>query len=115
MNNINKKIKNKETKNDINKEKEKYGNNIIECILDIKLNEKDIILFNESEGNKNEIKDNINVYLNNKRINIKKEGYKWKLDYNFEKEGKYNIKIIFKNNQISQSSLFYFFNGCSLI
>ena len=65
--------------------------------MDIKLNKKNIILFNESENNKDEIKDNINVYLNNERINIIKEEEKWKIDYKFKKEGKYNIKIVFKN------------------
>ena len=62
INNINKEneINNKkETMNYIDKEKEIKDNNIIEYILDIKINEinKDIILFNESEKNKNEIKD----------------------------------------------------------
>ena len=100
--------------NKIKKEKEIYENNIIEYILDIKKNElkNDIILFNQSEKNKNEIKDNIIVFLNNKKINIINEAEKWKIDYNFIIEGKYNLKIIFKKNI---NDLCGFFNGCSLI
>ena len=37
------------------------------------------------------------MFLNNKRVNIINEEDKWKIEYEFEKGGKYNIKIIFKN------------------
>ena len=43
---------------------------IINCILDIELNESEIIIFNQNKNNKKEIKDNVNVYIENKRINI---------------------------------------------
>jgi len=90
----------------INEEKE----NIINCILDIKLNQSEIIIFNENENNKKEIKDNVNVYIENKRINIINEENKWKIDYKFEKKGKYNMKIIIKNNIKDMNG---FFENCS--
>ena len=34
---------------------------------------------------------NVDVYLDNKKINVVKDGIKWKIDYNFQKSGKYNI------------------------
>ena len=50
----------KEIINNIKREKEIYGKNIINCIIDLKLNEieKNILLFNSSEKNKKEIKNN---------------------------------------------------------
>ena len=82
--------------------------NIIEGELDIKLNEigKGIILFNK------ENKDGIDVYLNEQKINMKKENDKWIIDYNFKKDGKYRFKIIF-NNKVTD--LKRFFLECSNI
>ena len=90
------------------------GKNIINCILDIKLNEiKDgITLFNQHENNIDPIKDSIYVFLENKRINIINEDYKWKLDYIFQKDGFYNIKIIFKNDLNNLKRLFEY---CSFL
>ena len=100
----------KEILGNINKEKEKE--NIINCILDIELKESEIIIFNQNENNKKEIKDNVNVYIENKRINVIYEENKWKIEYKFEKEGKYNLKIIFKNNIKDMNGLF---ENCSNI
>ena len=92
----------------INEEKE----NIIKCIIDIEKKENEIIIFNQNENNKKEIKDNVNVYIENKRINIINEENKWKIDYKFEKEGKYNLKIIINNNITDMNGMF---ENCSSI
>ena len=68
------------------------------------------MLFNDNKNNEKVLKDKIIVFLENKRINIKNEEDKWKIDYKFEKEDKYKIKIIFKNKI---DDLSWFFNGCS--
>ena len=65
-----------------------------------------ITLFNQYENNKDEIKDSIYVFLENKRINIMNEDFKWKLDYNFQKDGFYNLKIILKNELNNLKRLF---------
>ena len=79
---------------------------IIEGILDININDinNEVILFNRNN------KDGIDVYLNCNKINMTNEKNKWKIDYNFKKDGKYNFKIIF-NNKIK--SLKGFFQNCS--
>ena len=104
----------KEILNYINKEKEKIKENKIKGILDIKLNEiKDgVILLNQNEINKEEIKNNIIVYLMNKRINTKIKDNKWIINYNFEKDGSYEFTIIFKKKL---SNLNSFFENCSLL
>ena len=65
--------------------------NIIKGVLDIKLKDinSGVILFNKINN------DGIDAYLNNKKINLIKENNKWKIDYNFEEDGKYKFKIIF--------------------
>ncbi len=67
--------------------------NVIKGVLDVKLNEinNKIVLFNT------EIKNGIDVYLNNKKINMIQDGKLWKIDYNFEKDGKYTFQIVFNN------------------
>ena len=70
--------------NEIIKDINKY--NIIEGILDIKNN----LLFNSKE------KLEVEVYINNKKIKIIKEGNQYKLDDNINKE-KYEFKIYIKN------------------
>ena len=69
--------------------KKKNDKNIIEGELYFKLEEINfsIILF------KTEIIDGIEVFLNNKKINMTKDGNKWK--YNVQISGIYNFKIIF--------------------
>ena len=102
----------KEILENINIENEIYGKNTINCIIDIKLEENEKIIFNQNENNKKEIKDNVYVFLENKRINIINEENKWKIDYKFENEGRYNLKIIFKNNIKDMNK---FFENCSIL
>ena len=82
--------------------------NVIKGILDIKSNEinNKIILFNS------DINNGIDVYLNNKKINMIKEDKKWIIDYNFQKEGIYQFEIVF-NNIINNMNRF--FQECSNI
>ena len=70
--------------NEIIKDINKY--NIIEGILDI----KDNLLFNSKE----EIE--VKVYINNKKVEIIKEGNKYKFESNINKT-KNEFKIYFKN------------------
>ena len=96
----------------INEKNEIYGSNIIKCILDINLKENENIIFNQNENNEKEIKDNVYAFLENKRINIVNEENKWKIDYKFEQKGKYNLKLIFKNNLKDINRLF---EKCSIL
>ena len=109
LNTINEDIKknNEKLKNILNDNIIKIENkNIIRGLIDINSYEinKNIILFNTN------INNNIDVYLNNKRINVIKENNNWK--YNFEKEGKYIIEIIFNDNINNMKE---FFEKCSNI
>ena len=81
--------------------------NIIQAILDIKVNES-IILFNIDDINNN----GIDVYLNNQKINMINNKGRWKIDYLFENDGKYIFDIVF-NDTIS--NLKEFFEKCSNI
>ena len=90
---------------------EVYGKDIINCILEVDIIGSEIIIFNQNENNKKEIKDNY-AFLGNKRINIINEENKWKIYYKFTQKGKYNLKIIFKNNIKDMNS---FFENCSNI
>ena len=117
ISNLNRKISKKRTKkrhyqlNNKNKNKklnllENIDNipniNTIKVILEIKLVEiinNNILLFNSynTEG--------INVYLNNKKINMIIEPPHWKIDYNFfEEDGIYEFEIIFNNNKCTNMS-----------
>ena len=81
--------------------------NIIEGILDIKLEEinKGVKLF--SKYNKNLIE----VYLNDKKVNMINDDEKWFIEKNyFQEDGKYKFKIIFIDSLIN---LFGFFSCCS--
>ena len=74
--------------------------NIIKATLDIKVNES-IKLFNT------EINNGIDVYLDNKKINmIKNENDEWIINYKFEKNGNYIFDIIFNNNLNDMSGFF---------
>ena len=77
--------------------------NIIEGELDIKVNDINdgVLLFNRKD-----IKG-IEVYLNNKQVNLKNKDEKWIIDYNFKKDGRYKFKIIF-NNAIEDLTTFFF-------
>ena len=100
--------------NNINKNKEYKEKNEIKCIIYIDKNnyKEDIILFNNNDDNKNEFIDNINVYINENKIDIKNDGNKWKINYNFKNKGEYEIKIIFNKILTSINSLF---EECSMI
>ena len=80
--------------------------NIIQGVLDITPNDinKNIVLFYTDMNN------NIDVYINNEKINIIKDNDDWK--YNFKKEGKYTFKIIFNDIIINTRA---FFSKCSNI
>ena len=60
---------------------------VIKCIIDIKLNENknDILLFNQNKYNKEEIKDNYKVYLNNKMIEVNNIEDKYIMNNKLEK------------------------------
>ena len=91
---------------DINKNNEKIKNlikdntftnyyenkTVIRGLIYISSNEinKDILLF------KTDINNNIDVNINNQKVNVIKDNAQWK--YNFNKEGNYIFEIIFNNN-----------------
>ena len=108
LNNINEEIQNnnEKLKNfyiDINNN-EFFKKNKIKGVIDIESNEinKNIVLF------KYENSEGVEVYLNNKKINIIKDDYEWK--YNFTKEGKYPFEIIFYDKINNFTG---FFDECS--
>ena len=83
-------------KNDINEE---YKNNILgEININKEDLNKDIKIINSYE--KNEIKENVEIKINEKNIEFTN-------NYKFQKEGKYKIEYIFKNNLTNTSYLFY--------
>ena len=86
---------------------DKFKNkNIIKGVLDIKVNEIDDnfhLFYYEKE-------DDIEVYLNNKKINMINEEGLWNFDYNFENDGKYSFVIVFNDNIEDMGS---FFEKCS--
>ena len=63
-----------------------------------------IVLFNT------DINNNIDVSINNQKVNVAKENDQWK--YKFTKEGNYIFEIIFNNNINNMKG---FFNECSNI
>ena len=92
--NENNKKNNEKLKNLINEHKNKnefLNKNIIKGILDINEINNKIVLFNTK------ITSGIDVYLNNNKINMIQNGELWKIDYNFNKNGKYTFQIIFNN------------------
>ena len=86
--------------------------NEIKCIIYIDKDnyKEDIILFNNNDNNKKELIDKIKVYINEnkkeKQIDIKNDGYKWKINYKFKNKGEYEIKILFTNLLTNINSLF---------
>ena len=72
---------------------------------DIKENES-IKLFNIN------INDGIDVYLDDKKINMIKNKHEWIIDYKFENNGKYTFDIVFNNNINNMKA---FFEDCSNI
>ena len=73
------------------------------CINSSEINEE-IVLFKADPDN------NIDVYINNKKIDILVDDNEWK--YIFSKEGNYLFEIIFNNNINNMKA---FFEGCSNI
>ena len=59
---------------------------------------KDIVLFNTDANN------DIDVFINNQKINVIKDTKKWK--YKFSKEGHYILEIIFNNNITNMNGFF---------
>ena len=76
--------------------------NMIKGIIDIKIKEKNknIILFNS------DIDEGIDVYLGNKKINMIKDDFKWKIGCKFKKDGEYKFKIIFEDTVTNMQKLF---------
>ena len=74
--------------------------NIIKGIIEINSNDinKNIVLFYT------EMNRNIDIYINNEKIDVIKEKKKWK--YNFNKTGKYMFEIIFNDNITSCKCFF---------
>ena len=89
-------------------ESKNKNRNIIRGILDIKIEEikNGVTLFNINN------KEGIDVYLNNNKVNMINEENKWKIDYKFPKDGKYEFKIVFNNNI---NNLQRFFEECSTL
>ena len=104
LNSINEEIlkNNEKLKNLLN---ENVNKNIIKGELYIKQEEinNKIVLFNS------DFKDGIDVYLNNKKINMIKDNNKWLIDYHFINKGKYSFEININNNI---TSLNRFFEDC---
>ena len=97
--------------NEINENKDKNENkenNEIKCILYIDKNDykQDILLFNNNDDNKYEFINNIKIYIGGNEINIKNEGNKWKIKYDFKKVGEYEIKINFNKKLKDINKLF---------
>ena len=103
----NEKLKNLLNENEININKFK-NINIIKGELYIKQEEinNKIALFNT------DMNDGIDVFLNNKKINMIKYNNKWIIDYHFKDYGKYSFEINI-NNKIT--NLNKFFEDCSNI
>ena len=108
LNSINEDINknNNKLKNILNDNIYTNNKNIIRGMIDINSYEinNNIILFNTDNNN------DIDVFINNKKVNIMKDNNKWK--YKFEKEGKYILEIIFNNNITNMKQ---FFEKCTNI
>ena len=90
--------------------KNKDNIQILNCYEEVKRNKLDWLILNGIEGieNEKEIKENIEIYLNDEKIDF---CYKTK----FEKEGENVIKIIFNNPLKSLNFLFYDCSSLSTI
>ena len=85
-----------------------YFNNYIIYLFDIPEKElnREILLFRFNAGDKNEIFNIVEVFYDDKKIELKNLNDIWFFNYNFGKPGKYEIKVIFKK-------YFPFLNGFS--
>ena len=111
LNNVNEDIsKNNEKINNLIKENTftnyQQNKNIIRGLINIDTADikKDILLFYT------EINNDIDVFINNQKINVIRDNGDWK--YNFPKEGNYTFEIIFKKNITNMKG---FFNECTHI
>ena len=85
--------------------------NIIKGILNIKPDEiykNKIALFNS------EINEGIEIFLNNKKMNMIKDNEKYLINYNFKQSGNYSFEIIFDEN-IEINNTEKLFEECSNI
>jgi len=82
--------------------------NVIKGVLDIQLSEinDNVMLFNTY------VKEGLDVYLDNKKINMLKDKRECTIDYIFEKNGEYNFEI---NVNANVTSMEGFFEKCSNI
>ena len=83
--------------------------NIIICEIEVQYDIETIILFKGNENNKEEIEDNLSIYMNNKEIGFYNYDNKYKISYKFKEDKKYEITIIFKNKLNNLANLF---EGC---
>ena len=83
---------------------ESENKNIIRGMLEAKLNDNNIILFNTDKN------DGIDVYIENNKMKMIKDNKKWKIDYKFERKGKYNFQIIFAQKM---TTMYGFFGECN--
>ena len=97
--------------NDINMNYTDAGNkNVIRGILEINPEETpNNILYNIVDP---DFKAGIDVYINNKKINMIKEGTRWKMEFDFAKIGQYLFEIIFEETINKMNS---FFEECSSV
>ena len=95
-------------KNQLNIVVKEYNKNFIKGLLEIKFNEinNKIPLFNT------EINEGIEVYINNKKINMIRNNNKGIIDFNFRNSGFFPFEIVLPNNITSLNS---FFDECSNI
>jgi surface protein len=76
--------------------------NIIKGEIELKSNDinNSVIIF------KSDYNYEIDLYLNNKKTKIIKDNGSWKIDYNFNKEGKYNFTMVFNDTIIDMEEFF---------
>ena len=60
--------------------------NIIICEIEVEYDTEAIILFKENKKNKEEIEDNLSIYMNNKEIGFDHYDNKYKISYNFKED-----------------------------
>jgi hypothetical protein len=76
----------------------------IKCTINAELNEikDDLLLFCENDVNVKEIKDNINVYYNNRKVKLINDSDKWKMNFDSDTRTKGTNKIKIKFTKLYQ-------------